>query len=570
MASRLRASALQALVRSARASAISPAPLRPHLRPYPSLPRTLQPAQFSRRYAHAIPKPSRPAPPAPSSQSEEIKQRKLQEPHYELTFTCVPCSERSTHTVSKQGYHKGSVLITCPSCRNRHVISDHLNIFGNRKITVEDLMRERGQLVKRGTLGEDGDVEFWEDGTVTERRKESENENEPSLAQADGVSTSQQSTGSPLTDSPTRPQLGNTTSSASSATPSNRREYSTLGGATVITVFPSTVLGHSGRNLGRGIPQGFPDIPSSHDKAHELPRGSMISTANSAALLRRSLKAVDEQPHPVHPAPLKVRHVFPTQIAGQLPSNTEDFWRQEFVPSKRIEQKSCAGVGMPPLASEKKTGAQQLLSNADEPWGRTFAVPRKIHAETPVADLGASKLANKKEAKLPFKIRKFKAGSRISEAERKLYGQPEARVMRQREIGVLEEAERKKRENMERRSTQPPPRRFTLRKYRAVSDIPGYIVRGFGKVPRPSDQGHEVAGGANQSMLDGKVSPAHEEETEESVSPVHVQAEAVSTPPTTKARKRPVTSFVYAWPSGSTTPLRVAISRTRKKQTDDA
>lgn len=30
-------------------------------------------------------------------------------------------------------------------------------------------MREKGQLVKRGTLGEDGDVEFWEDGSVTER-----------------------------------------------------------------------------------------------------------------------------------------------------------------------------------------------------------------------------------------------------------------------------------------------------------------------------------------------------------------------------------------------------------------
>lgn len=30
-------------------------------------------------------------------------------------------------------------------------------------------MRERGQLVKRGTLGEDGDLEFWEDGTTTVR-----------------------------------------------------------------------------------------------------------------------------------------------------------------------------------------------------------------------------------------------------------------------------------------------------------------------------------------------------------------------------------------------------------------
>ncbi|KAI1409030.1 DNL zinc finger-domain-containing protein [Hypoxylon sp. FL1857] len=139
------------------------------LRPYARLPRTSQPATY--RFAHAIPKPPSPTPSAQSSSSssEEKKPRKLVEPHYELTFTCVPCSGRSTHTVSKQGYHKGSVLITCPSCRNRHIISDHLNIFGNRKITVEDLMREKGQLVKRGTLGEDGDVEFWEDGTVTER-----------------------------------------------------------------------------------------------------------------------------------------------------------------------------------------------------------------------------------------------------------------------------------------------------------------------------------------------------------------------------------------------------------------
>lgn len=30
-------------------------------------------------------------------------------------------------------------------------------------------MRERGRLVKRGTLGEDGDLELWEDGTTTVR-----------------------------------------------------------------------------------------------------------------------------------------------------------------------------------------------------------------------------------------------------------------------------------------------------------------------------------------------------------------------------------------------------------------
>lgn len=49
-------------------------------------------------------------------------------PVYQLTFTCKPCKHRSTHTVSKQGYHKGTVLITCPECSNRHVMSDHLKV----------------------------------------------------------------------------------------------------------------------------------------------------------------------------------------------------------------------------------------------------------------------------------------------------------------------------------------------------------------------------------------------------------------------------------------------------------
>lgn len=65
-------------------------------------------------------------------------------------------------------------MISCPNCRNRHVISDHLNIFGDRKITVEDLMREKGQLVKRGNLGEDGDIEFWPDEKYVEEETASQ------------------------------------------------------------------------------------------------------------------------------------------------------------------------------------------------------------------------------------------------------------------------------------------------------------------------------------------------------------------------------------------------------------
>ncbi|RDA94402.1 hypothetical protein CP533_2264 [Ophiocordyceps camponoti-saundersi (nom. inval.)] len=95
-------------------------------------------------------------------QDPAIPKRDRPDPaYYLLTFTCIPCDARTQHRVSKHGYHYGSVLITCPGCRNRHVISDHLRIFGDRDVTVEELMREKGRLVKRGTLGEDSDVEFW-------------------------------------------------------------------------------------------------------------------------------------------------------------------------------------------------------------------------------------------------------------------------------------------------------------------------------------------------------------------------------------------------------------------------
>lgn len=157
-----------------------------------STPRPIIAQTFFPRFAHNIPRPPRPQLPQRSAAQTATTKPTGLAPHYELTFTCVPCGQRSAHRVSKQGYHHGSVLITCPSCRNRHVISDHLQLFGGAK-TVEEILQERGQLVKRGTLGEDGDVEFWDDGTSSQR--------EARLA-AEGVSPPKEKTETTDTSAP--------------------------------------------------------------------------------------------------------------------------------------------------------------------------------------------------------------------------------------------------------------------------------------------------------------------------------------------------------------------------------
>ncbi|KAH8165372.1 hypothetical protein CIB48_g2865 [Xylaria polymorpha] len=169
----------------------------------------------------------------PPSSPDVTKTRKQLEPHYKLAFTCVPCGHRSSHTVSKQGYHHGSVLISCPSCRIRHVISDNLNIFGDRKITVEDLLREKGQLVKRGTLGEDGDIEFWEDtpaesadgASLTEGEEQDAKRlretRDPSSSETDPVPLASVLS----SDAGIRPPIQRI--SHQSPTPSTRRQYQT-------------------------------------------------------------------------------------------------------------------------------------------------------------------------------------------------------------------------------------------------------------------------------------------------------------------------------------------------------
>ncbi|KAF2722385.1 zf-DNL-domain-containing protein [Polychaeton citri CBS 116435] len=107
-----------------------------------------------------------------SEDAEEIAARRAQEPAYEMTFTCRKCMNRSSHRVTKQAYHFGTTLVTCPGCKNRHLISDNLKIFSDKNLTLEDILREKGQLIKKGVLGEDGDVEFVDESKLPKEMKQ--------------------------------------------------------------------------------------------------------------------------------------------------------------------------------------------------------------------------------------------------------------------------------------------------------------------------------------------------------------------------------------------------------------
>ncbi|GEQ72661.1 hypothetical protein JCM33374_g6348 [Metschnikowia sp. JCM 33374] len=78
-------------------------------------------------------------------------QLKIDQPQLMIAFTCKVCDTRSSHTFSKQSYTKGSVLIQCPGCKNRHLIADNLHVFRDEKVNLEDLLRAKGESVAQST-----------------------------------------------------------------------------------------------------------------------------------------------------------------------------------------------------------------------------------------------------------------------------------------------------------------------------------------------------------------------------------------------------------------------------------
>ncbi|EKV04099.1 Mitochondrial import protein Zim17, putative [Penicillium digitatum] len=125
-------------------------------------------SQTQLRYNSRAPRPLTESPKSQAEQEAEWEalnqERRKNEEAYRITFTCKPCGHRSAHRMSKQGYHRGTVLIQCPSCDSRHIMSDHLGVFFEKKTTLEDILKEKGQTLTHGHM--EGNLEFWEDGSV--------------------------------------------------------------------------------------------------------------------------------------------------------------------------------------------------------------------------------------------------------------------------------------------------------------------------------------------------------------------------------------------------------------------
>ncbi|KNZ62343.1 uncharacterized protein VP01_1282g4 [Puccinia sorghi] len=99
--------------------------------------------------------------PSPSSQPPPI-----QPPHDHSSIAAQEqptCGHLNTHEFSSQAFHHGIVLVQCPSCLNRHLIADHLQWFTSNRTsddpnfkndhrTIIDLMRAKGEAVKRGRV----------------------------------------------------------------------------------------------------------------------------------------------------------------------------------------------------------------------------------------------------------------------------------------------------------------------------------------------------------------------------------------------------------------------------------
>mmetsp|Transcript_29311 Transcript_29311/g.54876 ORF Transcript_29311/g.54876 Transcript_29311/m.54876 type:complete len:85 (-) Transcript_29311:701-955(-) len=64
-----------------------------------------------------------------------------------IAFTCTVCNTRSARTFSKKSYEEGVVIVTCPGCKNHHLIADRLGWFDDASVDITTIMQEKGEEV---------------------------------------------------------------------------------------------------------------------------------------------------------------------------------------------------------------------------------------------------------------------------------------------------------------------------------------------------------------------------------------------------------------------------------------
>jgi len=72
-----------------------------------------------------------------------------------MIYTCGVCGSREQKEFSRQAYTEGVVIVQCDQCEKRHLVADNLKWFGDDGKNIEDILREKGESVRKGLAIQD-------------------------------------------------------------------------------------------------------------------------------------------------------------------------------------------------------------------------------------------------------------------------------------------------------------------------------------------------------------------------------------------------------------------------------